>query len=204
MLKLAPEGAPKIQHNQPFTSNSVARRRPASSTRGCTSTPARGAFPIKTTVYISGAVPSVTDEAADKNTVAAYGDTRTQTESVFKAIEATLTRLDLKMSDVVKMQVFLVGDPANDGKMDFGGFMDGYTQFFGTEAQPNLPARSVVQVAGLANPGFLVEIEVTAVRPSSSTAQALHDGWRASLDFVSRILKLAPLSTAPGPRRIHV
>jgi enamine deaminase RidA (YjgF/YER057c/UK114 family) len=43
--------------------------------------------------------------------------------------------------------------------------MEGYTQFFGTEAQPNLPARSVVQVAGLANPGFLVEIEVTAVRP---------------------------------------
>jgi enamine deaminase RidA (YjgF/YER057c/UK114 family) len=119
----------------------------------------------KTTVYVSGVVPSVTDEAADKSTVAAYGNTKTQTESVFKSIEATLTSLDLKMSDVVKMQVFLVGDPANDGKMDFGGFMDGYTQFFGTEAQPNLPARSVVQVAGLANPGFLVEIEVTAVRP---------------------------------------
>jgi enamine deaminase RidA (YjgF/YER057c/UK114 family) len=119
----------------------------------------------KTTVYVSGAVPSVTDEAADKNTAAAYGDTKAQTESVFKSIEATLTRLDLKMSDVVKMQVFLVGDPAKDGKMDFGGFMEGYTQFFGTEAQPNLPARSVVQVAGLANPGFLVEIEVTAVRP---------------------------------------
>jgi enamine deaminase RidA (YjgF/YER057c/UK114 family) len=33
------------------------------------------------------------------------------------------------------------------------------------EAQSNLPSRSVVQVAGLANPGLLVEIEVTAVRP---------------------------------------
>jgi len=69
------------------------------------------------------------------------------------------------MGDVVKMQVFLVGDPSKGGKMDFGGFMEGYTQFFGTEAQPNLPTRSVFQVAGLANPGFLVEIEVTAVRP---------------------------------------
>jgi enamine deaminase RidA (YjgF/YER057c/UK114 family) len=29
--------------------------------------------------------------------------------------------------------------------------------------QPNLPARSVVGVAALANPGFLVEIEVIAV-----------------------------------------
>ena len=27
------------------------------------------------------------------------------------------------------------------------------------EAQPNLPSRSTVQVAGLANPGFLVEID---------------------------------------------
>lgn len=61
--------------------------------------------------------------------------------------------------------MFLVGDPAKEGKMDFAGFMEGYTQFFGTEEQPNLPARSVFQVAGLANPGYLVEIEVIAVRP---------------------------------------
>lgn len=119
----------------------------------------------KTTVYVSGAVPSVTDKSAEKNTVAAYGDTKTQTVSVFKSIEKTLDGLGLKMSDVIKMHVFLVGDPEKGGKMDFSGFMDGYTQFFGTEDQPNLPARSVVQVAGLANPGFLVEIEVTAVRP---------------------------------------
>lgn len=119
----------------------------------------------KTTVYLSGAVPGVADEKADKNTVAAYGDTKTQTESVLKSIEKTLDGLGLKMGDVVKMQVFLVGDPDKNGQMDFGGFMEGYTQFFGTEAQPNLPTRSVFQVAGLANPGFLVEIEVTAVRP---------------------------------------
>lgn len=119
----------------------------------------------KTTVYLSGAVPAVIDDKADKNTVAAYGDTKAQTETVLEAIEKTLAGLDLKMSDVIKMQVFLVGDPAKDGKMDFVGFMNGYAQFFGTQAQPNLPSHSVVQVAGLANPGFLVEIEVTAIRP---------------------------------------
>jgi len=37
------------------------------------------------------------------------------------------------------MLVFLVGDPANDGKMDFKGFMEAYTQYFGTPEQPNLP-----------------------------------------------------------------
>ncbi|MBN9256617.1 MULTISPECIES: RidA family protein [unclassified Mesorhizobium] len=119
----------------------------------------------KTTVYLSGAVPSVIDEKADKATVAAYGDTKAQTESVLKSIDKTLNELGLKMGDVIKMTVFLVGDPGKGGKMDFAGFMEGYTQFFGTEAQPNLPTRSVVEVAGLASPGFLVEIEVTAVRP---------------------------------------
>ena len=107
----------------------------------------------------------MTDQAAERNTVAAYGDTKTQTESVLRAIEKTLTGMNLKMGDVVKMQVFLVGDSAKGGRMDFAGFMEGYTQFFGTKDQPNLPSRSVFQVAGLANPGFLVEIEVTAVRP---------------------------------------
>ena len=48
--------------------------------------------------------------------------------------------------------------------MDFAGLMESYRQFFGTAEQPNLPARSTVKVAGLANPGWLVEIEVTAVR----------------------------------------
>ncbi len=118
-----------------------------------------------TTVYLSGTVPPVADAEAPANTVAAYGNTQAQTVSVLKAIEAQLKGLGLSMGDVVKMQVFLVGDPALDGRMDFGGFMKGYSEFFGTAAQPNLPVRSTMQVAALANPGFLVEIEVTAVRP---------------------------------------
>jgi enamine deaminase RidA (YjgF/YER057c/UK114 family) len=64
------------------------------------------------------------------------------------------------MGDVVKMQVFLVNNAVLP--MDFRAFMEGYTQFFGGD-QPNLPARSVIGVAAFANPGFLVEIEVTAV-----------------------------------------
>jgi enamine deaminase RidA (YjgF/YER057c/UK114 family) len=60
--------------------------------------------------------------------------------------------------------VYLVGDPAKDGRMDFAGFMEAYTQYFGTKEQPNLPARSTVQVAGLAAAGMLVEIEVQLVK----------------------------------------
>lgn len=109
-----------------------------------------------TTYYISGMVPSKTGDS--------YGDTKQQTESVLKTIEAKLKTLDLTMGDVVKMQVFLVGDKNKGGKMDFAGFMEGYTQYFGTKAQPNMPSRSAFQVAALANPEFLVEIEVTAAK----------------------------------------
>jgi enamine deaminase RidA (YjgF/YER057c/UK114 family) len=42
--------------------------------------------------------------------------------------------------------------------------MAAYSQFFGTAQQPNLPARSTVQVAGLASPGLLVEVEVTLAK----------------------------------------
>ena len=119
----------------------------------------------KTLVFFSGMVPRVTNEQAPRNTIASFGDTRSQTVSVLQAIDQALQRINLTMKDVVKMQVFLVADPAKDNRMDFAGFMDGCTQFFGTPEQPNLPARSVMAVAGLVNPGWLVEIEVTAVRP---------------------------------------
>lgn len=118
-----------------------------------------------TIVYLSGSVPGVLNPDAPKGSIEAYGDTEAQTVSVLKRIEANLESLNLTMKDVVKMQAFLVGDPKLDGRMDFAGFMRGYTQFFGTEEQPNLPSRSALQIAGLANPGYLVEIEVTAVRP---------------------------------------
>tara|TARA_R110002020_G_scaffold104073_1_gene243681 strand:- start:25 stop:516 length:492 start_codon:yes stop_codon:yes gene_type:complete len=119
----------------------------------------------RTTVYLSGAVPPVANADEPANSIAAYGDTEAQTVAVLGRIQAQLEGLGLTMGDVVKMQVFLVGDPDKADRMDFAGFMKGYSQFFGTEGQPNLPARSTMQVAALANPGFLVEIEVTAVRP---------------------------------------
>lgn len=119
----------------------------------------------KTLVFLSGVVPPVADAKAAKGSLEAYGDTKTQTIGVLTSIDKQLKGMGLAMGDVVKMQVFLVGDPAKGGTMDFAGFMAGYTQFFGTKEQPTLPSRSAMQVAALAAPGFLVEIEVTAVRP---------------------------------------
>ncbi|MDR1461271.1 MAG: RidA family protein [Campylobacteraceae bacterium] len=120
--------------------------------------------PDATVVNLSGAVPTIINPNATKGSVEAYGNTEEQTISSLESIEKTLKSLGLEMGDIIKMQVFLVGDPKLFGKMDFDGFMNGYRKFFGTKEQPNLPTRSVFQVTALANPAWFVEIEVTAVR----------------------------------------
>ena len=117
------------------------------------------------TLYVSGQLASpVTPAVPDKGTAAVWGDTKTQAASAFGKIEALLKEQGLGMGDVVMMHVFMVGDPANGGKLDFAGMNAVYSQFFGTKEQPNKPARSTVQVAALAAQGPLLEVEVIAVR----------------------------------------
>ena len=118
----------------------------------------------KTIIFHSGTTPAPLDPKAEPGTLAYWGDTKTQALSTFARIKESLDAMKLDFGNVVAMTVYLVGDPAKGGKMDFEGFMAAYTQFFGTKEQPNLPARSTVQVAGLVAPGMLVEIEVQLVR----------------------------------------
>ena len=116
------------------------------------------------TYYLSGQLASpVTAADAAKGTAAEYGDTKTQAASVFAKIQAALKDQGLDMKDVVKMTVFLGPDPKT-GKLDFAGMQSEYVKYFGTAAQPNKPARSAFQVAALAAPWALLEIEVIAVR----------------------------------------
>ncbi|MGL6261725.1 RidA family protein [Vibrio sp. WXL210] len=114
-------------------------------------------------VFLSGTVPPAFDTNFDKGTIEYFGDMEQQTVGVLTSIEHKLHSLGLEMADVVKMQVYLVPDKDTQ-KSDFAGFMRGYTQFFGTEAQPNLPSRSAFNIHSLANPGWLVEIEVVAAK----------------------------------------
>lgn len=115
-------------------------------------------------VFLSGMLADVADPQAPAGSVERLGDTATQAKSVLGKIARELEAVGLGMGDVVKMNVFLVGDPRRQDTMDFQGLMNGYVQFFGTDSQKNLPARTTVQVAGLPIPGALVEIEVVAAR----------------------------------------
>lgn len=132
-----------------------------------------GDFPIASSVrvppgaellFLSGTLADVAKPDAPAGSVERLGDTETQAASVLGKLEQELAASGFTFGDVVKMNVFVVGDPAKGGRMDFEGLMKAYTRYVGIPTQGRLPARTTVQVAGLPLPGALVEIEVIAAR----------------------------------------
>lgn len=115
--------------------------------------------------YLSGQVASPIDPAKPtaQLTPTDFGDTRTQTVSILNTIKGILESHGYKMADLIKMTVFCKADPKL-GRLDFYGMNDGFKQFFNTSDNPHTVARSAVQVAALANPNFLLEIEVVAAK----------------------------------------
>jgi 2-iminobutanoate/2-iminopropanoate deaminase len=119
-------------------------------------------------LYLSGQLAAPIDPASKtppaQLTIADFGDTKTQTISVLTKIKSILAAQGYAMSDIIKLTVFVAGDPKLGGKMDFAGMNDAFKMYFGTAENPNTVARSTVQVAALAGPAFLVEIEATAAK----------------------------------------
>ena len=117
------------------------------------------------TLYVSGQLPAPTPGDPAKGLKPTIeGDTKAQTQNTLNVIQGILKEQGLGMGDIVQMRVYLIGDPAQGGKLDFGGMNDAYKQFFGTKEQPNKPVRATIQAAALVVPNALVEIEVVAVR----------------------------------------
>jgi enamine deaminase RidA (YjgF/YER057c/UK114 family) len=138
-------------------------------------------FPISLTVsvpansqlvFVSGTLADVANPEAPKGSYEAYGDTKTQTTSILKKIEKLLAAEGLSLADVVKVNVFMVGDPKLDGKMDFSGLNAAYSEFFGSAAQANKPVRTALQVNALPMPGGLIEIEATAAKMIAPVAKS--------------------------------
>ena len=110
------------------------------------------------TLYFISGTPA---GPADPN--APVWDTAAQTDASLDRLGKTLAALGLGFGDVVQAHVFLAGDPAKGGDIDFAGMNREWSKKFGTPDQPNKPARSTVKV-GLAGPGALVEIEFVAAK----------------------------------------
>ena len=100
------------------------------------------------TVYIAGQI------AFDKEgKLVGAGDMAAQAEQVFKNLQAALDTAGAKFSDVVKMNTY-VTDMAKAPAV-----REVRARYFGQST----PASTLVQVAALARPELMIEIEVIAV-----------------------------------------
>jgi len=106
------------------------------------------------TMYLSGSGARPLDDGS-------WGDMKQQTVNTFSRFKQTLEEQGGSMSDIVQVRAFAVAD--EDG-LDFAGFNEGYSEFFGTDDNPNKPVRSFVEIKDLMVEGWLVEIEIRAAR----------------------------------------
>ncbi len=107
------------------------------------------------TVYIGG------QNAVSAEGQIVGGDLAAQAEQVFKNLQTLLAATGATMQDVIKWTIYVV--QGQDIRPAFGVFQRTWG------ATPNPPAISVLTVAGLANPAFLVEVEAIAVTSEEGT-----------------------------------
>jgi len=116
-----------------------------------------------TTFYFSGTTADPLNPNIPAGGAGRMGDTVQQADNILNKLQAMLAKNGLGFGDVVKATVFLVGDPAKGGEIDFAGLNSEWGKRFGTPDQPNRPSRSAIQVR-LPSPGALVEIELVAAK----------------------------------------
>jgi len=86
------------------------------------------------------------------------GDLAAQTEQAFRNLEIALAAAGASLEYIVKWNVYIVeGQPLEKGFAVFQKVWGG---------RPNPPAITMLFVAGLANPEFLVEIDAIAMIPT--------------------------------------
>jgi enamine deaminase RidA (YjgF/YER057c/UK114 family) len=104
------------------------------------------------TIYIGG------QDAVDApGTIIGKGDIKAQVEQVFKNLQTALEASGAGLEHIIKWNIYIVQRqplrPAFEASQKIWG------------DRPNPPAISVMFVAGLANPEFLVEVDAIAVVP---------------------------------------
>jgi len=102
------------------------------------------------TIYIGG------QNAVNANREIAGNDIEGQTEQAMQNVQTALSACNAGFEHLVKLSIYIV-----QGQNPAAAF-EASRKFLGTA---NPPAITVVFVAGLVNPGFLIEIEATAFIP---------------------------------------
>jgi len=111
------------------------------------------AGPAKT-IYIGGQ-----DVVDATGAIVGKGDIKAQVEQVFKNLQTALKASGAGLEHIVKWNIYIVqGQPLRPA-------VEVSQQIWG--GRPNPPAITVMFVAGLANPDFLVEMDAIAVIPDN-------------------------------------
>ncbi len=103
------------------------------------------------TIYIGG--QNAIDE---KGNVVGKNNLKEQTLQVLANIEKILKEAGAKLEDIVKFNIYLVQDQKPQ---------EGFQAFQQKWSAKNFPAITVLFVAGLGNPEWLVEIDAVAIAP---------------------------------------
>mgnify|MGYP001320010615 CR=1 FL=1 len=104
------------------------------------------------TLYIGG--QNAIDE---KGNIVGKGDIKEQTRQILENIEKILGEAGAKLENIIKLNIYILqGQNPQEG---FGVFQ----QKWGSK--PNLPIVTVLFVAGLGNPDWLLEIDAVAEVP---------------------------------------
>jgi enamine deaminase RidA (YjgF/YER057c/UK114 family) len=104
------------------------------------------------TIYIGGQ-----DSVNAQGEIVGKGDIGRQTEQVMENLQTALSACGATFENIVKLTIYMV-----QGQDLYSGFQASQ-KYLGQMENP--PAISVLIVAGLANPDFLVEIDATAFIP---------------------------------------
>ena len=106
------------------------------------------AVQVGNTMEVSGTV------ASDENGVVGKGDFYLQTKYAIQKIEAALKRGGFTLTDVVRTRIFVTDI----------SFWQEVGKAHGEFFKDIKPVTSMIEIKGLIDPDFLVEIEVTAVK----------------------------------------
>jgi enamine deaminase RidA (YjgF/YER057c/UK114 family) len=131
--------------------------------------------------WTAGITPPVLKADAPKDSIAYYGDMKTQATGLLKRLQDNLAQVGLTFGDVVFMRAFVGPDNFNGGKFDLENWNAAYAEFFNNPANPHKPARATVTTPTYGSPGMMIEVELLTAFPAEPKAIAFDDAKRPGL-----------------------
>lgn len=122
-------------------------------------------------VFTAGILADPVDATQPENTVARYGNMRTQAASALAKLEQTLRTQNLAWDDVFYVRALLSPVPG-ESAVDFAGFGEAFAEAFGARNPLHRPALTAWSAPGFNTTGRIIEIEVYAAARTATPPPA--------------------------------